>query len=321
MENTINELHTLGDFIRWGASQFNKAKLFFGHGTDNAIDEAIALVFYALYLPQDIPEILWHARLTYSEKQRVLELLNRRIQERIPTPYLTSQSWFANLRFYVDQRVLIPRSPMAELIEQRFEPWVEADRVRRMLDLCTGSGCIAIASAMLAFPYAEIDAADVSQTALEVAQRNIKHYGLENRVHAVHSNLFSNLADIRYDLIVCNPPYADAREIETMPDEYHYEPLMGLEAGKDGLFFVKEILREATKHLTPDGAIIIEVGLSQTSLIEQYPELPFMWLEFRRGGEGVFLITAKQLCDYAEILEERGKEESETSKRVEEVVE
>lgn len=301
MEHVIDELHTIGDFIRWGITQFNKAKLFFGHGTDNAIDEAVVLVAHALYLPREIPDILWYTRLTYPEKKQVVELLNRRVQERIPAPYLTNEAWFADLRFYVDSRVLIPRSPLAELIEGRFEPWLESKRVRRILDLCTGSGCVAIASAMLAFPRAEIDAADISPDALEVAQRNIKRYGLERRIHTVYSDLFSSLAGVHYDLIICNPPYVDAKELENMPAEYHHEPKIGLEAGQDGLVFVKKILQEASNFLTPEGVLIVEVGQSQTSLMEQYPEVPFMWLDFQSGGEGVFLLTAEQLSRYVNL--------------------
>jgi ribosomal protein L3 glutamine methyltransferase len=197
------------------------------------------------------------------------------------SPYLTHEAWFANLRFYVDQRVLI-------LIEQRFEPWIEPHRIRSMLDLCTGSGCIAIASAILAFPQAEVDAVDISSDALEIAQQNINRYGLEQRVQTTHSDLFSSLAGRYYDLIVCNPPYADAQELQAMPDEYHYEPRVGLEAGQDGLFFAKQILRDAAQYLTPKGTLIVEVGLSQNSLIEQYPSVAFAWLEFQRGREGVF---------------------------------
>lgn len=295
MEPIIDELHTLGDFIRWGASQFNQAQLFFGHGTENAIDESVVLVSHALHLSREIPDILWHTRLTYSEKQTVLELLNKRVREQIPAPYLTHEAWFANLHFFVDQRVLIPRSPIGELIEQEFVPWVKVDNVKRVLDLCTGSGCIAIASAILAFPNAEIDAVDVSTEALEVAQQNIKIYGLEQRVHTVHSDLFSNLAGIHYDLIICNPPYVDAQELKTMPAEYQHEPRIGLEAGTDGLFFVKKLLREAAQYLTPQGVLIVEVGLSKASLVEQYPDVPFLWLDFQYGGDGVFLLTAEQL--------------------------
>ncbi len=302
MEHPLDELHTLSDFIRWGATQFNKAHLFFGHGTNNAVDDATMLVLYALHLSPETTDMLWQARLTHSEKQAVVELLNKRISERIPTPYLTHEAWFAHLRFYVDKRVLIPRSPIAELIEQRFEPWVEADHVKYMLDLCTGSGCIAVASAMLAFPQAEIDAVDISCEALKVAQQNIENYGLEQRVTTIFSDLFSSLSGKEYDLIVCNPPYADMQELQNMPDEYHHEPRVGLEAGQDGLLFVKKVLRQAAQYLTPSGVLIVEVGLSQTSVREQYPDVPFMWLEFQRGGEGVFLLTAEQLNLYADVF-------------------
>jgi ribosomal protein L3 glutamine methyltransferase len=298
MEPIIDELHTLGDFIRWGASQFEKAELFFGHGTDNTIDEAIVLVSHVLHLPSEIPDILWHSRVVKSEKQEILKLFDRRIQERIPAAYLTDEAWFADIRFYVDQRVLIPRSPIAELIRQQFEPFIKVKQVGRMLDLCTGSGCIAIACAMLAFPHAMIDAVDLSNDALEVAQKNIKHYGLEQRVHAFHSDLFSALAGKKYDLILCNPPYVDAQELRNMPAEYRHEPKLGLEAGTDGLFFVKKILRQAAEHLTDKGILIAEVGVSQTSLIEEYPMVPFLWLDFQQGGNGVFLLTVEQLRNY-----------------------
>jgi len=297
MENSkfmVNELHTVGDFIRWGATQFNKNNLFFGHGTENAIDEAVVLVCHALHLPPEIPDILWHSRLTIVEKKAVFDLFNQRIKQRIPTPYLTGEAWFAQIRFFVNKHVLIPRSPIAELIEQGFQPWVEPNEVKSVLDLCTGSGCIAIASAMIAFPNAEIDAVDISSEALEVAQKNIKHYGLEQRVHTISSDLFSNLAGKRYDLIICNPPYVDPHALETMPNEYHYEPRLGLEAGEDGLLFVKQILKTAPDYLTPEGKIIIEVGVSQTQLIEQYPDVAFRWIEFQRGGLGVFLLTREE---------------------------
>lgn len=295
MENPIDELQTLGDFIRWGASQFNHAQLFFGHGTDNALDEAVQLVAYALHLPPQLPDVLWHTHLTYTEKQQVLVLLQRRVQERIPAAYLTHTAWFATLQFYVDNQVLIPRSPIAELIEQQYDPWIEINQVNRMLDLCTGSGCIAIASALLAFPEAEIDAVDISFQALEVARKNIEKYELGQRVHTIHSDLFSSLSGVHYDLIVCNPPYVDAENIQKMSEEYRHEPIIGLEAGKDGLFFVKQILHQALNYLTPQGILIVEVGSSQAALIEQYPNLPFTWLTFQRGGEGIFLLTAEQL--------------------------
>ncbi|WP_171899476.1 50S ribosomal protein L3 N(5)-glutamine methyltransferase [Candidatus Marithrix sp. Canyon 246] len=296
MEQIIKELHSIGDFIRWGASEFNKAELFFGHGTDNAIDDAAVLVLHTLNLANEkIPNILWHSRLTSSEKQDIYNILQRRINEAIPTAYLTNEAWFSNLRFYVDSRVLIPRSPIAELIEQGFEPWVEADQVNYMLDLCTGSGCIAIASAML-FPNAKIDAVDISADAVDVAKINIDAYGLNERVNAIQSDLFANLDGKVYDLIVCNPPYVDAEELAAMPNEYHHEPRLGLEAGDNGLLLVEQILRQAAQHLTANGVLIVEVGLSQKYLMEH--ELPFMWLDFERGGEGVFLLTAQQLIDY-----------------------
>lgn len=303
MDHTIDELQTISDFIRWGSSQFNQAQLFFGHGTDNAIDEAIVLVLHALHLPRTLPEILWQSRLTYAEKRKVLELLAQRIESRLPAPYLTHEAWFANLRFYVDQRVLIPRSPIAESIEQQFQPWITPEKVQRVLDLCTGSGCIAIACALLAFPEADIDAVDISCQALEVAQKNIESYGLENRVYTVYSDLFANLNGIHYDLIICNPPYATTIELVTMAEEYRHEPLLGLQAGEDGLFYVKQVLREAINYLTPDGVLVMEVGLSQTALVEQYPTIPFTWLEFTRGGVGVLLLTATQLRNSAEIFQ------------------
>ncbi len=293
----INELHTVGDFIRWGATQFNKSQIFFGHGTENAIDESVVLVCHALHLPPDISDILWHSRLTTIEKQAILDLFNQRIEQRIPTPYLTGEAWFAQMSFFVNKHVLIPRSPIAELIEQQFQPWVEPNEVEHVLDLCTGSGCIAIACAMRAFPNAEIDAVDISLEALEVADKNIENYGLEQRVQTIKSDLFSNLAGKRYDLIICNPPYVDPHELETMPAEYHHEPRLGLEAGEDGLLLVKEILKKAPDYLTDEGKLIVEVGVSQTQLVEQYPKVPFRWIEFQRGGLGVFLLT-KEECNY-----------------------
>lgn len=295
IKDVLKTLSTIGDFIRWGASQFNEAQLFFGHGTDNAIDEAVVLVLYALHLPPDTPSGFWQMHLTSREKTAIFNLLQQRVQKRIPAPYLTHEAWFANLRFYIDTRVIIPRSPLAELIERRFNPWLEVEKINRMLDLCTGSGCIAIASALLAFPEAEIDATDISADALVVAQQNIVHYGLEQRIHLIQSDLFSNLTEQPYDLIVCNPPYADAEEWRIMPDEYHYEPPNSLDGGEDGLDFVKRILQEAFKYLAPEGVLIMEVGTSQTALIEQYPEVSFTWLEFERGGKGVFILVAEQL--------------------------
>lgn len=290
----VDELYTLADFVRWGASQFNQAKLHFGHGTDNAIDEAITLVLHALHLSA-IPETLWHARLTSQEKQRIDELFLRRIGERMPSAYLTNEAWFMNLPFYVDDRVLIPRSPIAELIEQQFRPWVDPEQVMQVLDLCTGSGCIGIAVAM-ALPNAIVDATDISLDALAVAERNVERHELTEQVQLIQSDMFSSLVGKRYDIIVSNPPYVDARELFALPPEYAHEPRLGLAAGEDGLIFVKQILRHAIHHLTHHGILIVEVGASAEALIAEYPEMPFTWLEFKRGGDGVFLLTAGQLA-------------------------
>jgi len=294
----IQELQTLADFIRWGASRFNEANLFFGHGTDNAIDEATILVTHALHLPTQLPDTLWQARLTAIEKNKILALFEKRLNERVPTPYLINEAWFAGLRFQVNTQVLIPRSPIAELIEHQFAPWVIPEKIDKVLDLCTGSGCIAIATALLAFPEAEIDATDISPPALAIARENIKNYELTERVHAIESDLFTQLQDKQYDLIVCNPPYVSLSELAAIPLEYQHEPRLGLQAGEDGLDIVKRLLREVHHYLTPHGILIVEVGNSQYPLMEMYPDVPFTWLEFARGGEGVFLITQEQLIQY-----------------------
>lgn len=295
--STLDELHTVADFVRWSASRFNEAGLYFGHGTDNALDEAIALILHTLHLGHDLPPVFWQARLTYQEKKQLLSQLQLRLEKRIPVPYLTKQAWFAQLPFYVDQRVLIPRSPIAELIEARYAPWLETTQVHRVLDLCCGGGCIGIATAIKSFPESEVDLVDISPDALAVAQHNINEYQLMERVHTVQSDLFTNLAGVHYDLIVSNPPYVDAQALAEMPAEYHHEPVLGLAAGQDGLFFAHQILAQAKRHLTPHGILVVEVGASAPALIDAYPELPFLWLEFAQGGEGVFLLTYDQLSD------------------------
>ena len=293
-EGAREELQTGWDMVRWGASRFNEAGLFYGHGSDDAVTEAITLLLHALHLSPGVPDDLLRTNLTRGEKDEILELLVRRIRERIPAAYLTGEAWFAGLSFHVDDRVLVPRSPIAELIENGFEPWLDGVPVERVLDLCTGSGCIAVACAM-AMPEVLVDAADISSEALEVAELNVRRYGLAERVHLFLSDLFDGLPRARYDLIVSNPPYVDAAELARLPPEYGHEPRLGLCAGREGLDVVHRILGSAGKHLTPEGVLIVEVGASKPALVSAYPRLPFLWLEFERGGEGVFLLTAREL--------------------------
>lgn len=295
----IEELHTLTDFIRWGASRFNEAGLHYGHGTNNAVDDALTLVLHALHLQHGLAAELFSARLTRDEKQQVLDLLSQRYEKRIPVPYLTNEARFAGLSFYVDDRVLVPRSPMAELIEQQFEPWVDPDNVGHVLDMCTGSACIAIACAH-AFPYAQVDAVDISKDALAVAEKNIQQHGMEGVLNLYESNLFAELPAQRYDIIVSNPPYVSAEDMAALPDEYNHEPELGLASGEDGLDACVEILAEAGSRLTDEGILVVEVGNSAEALVERFPQVPFLWLDFERGGEGVFLLTTEQVREHHE---------------------
>ncbi len=305
MKTAVNEaaaqLHTIVDFVRWGASRFNQAKLYFGHGADNAVDEALFLTLHALHLTPPLAPELHQARLTESEKEAVLALFHRRIEERLPVPYLTHEAWFGGMSFYVDERVLVPRSPFAEVIEQQFAPWLDEERTEKILDLCTGSGCIAIACA-IAFPWAEVDALDVSPEALEVAKINIERHELEDQVNAIQSDLFSAIKGKRYDLIVSNPPYVDAEDMASMPEEFQREPALGLAAGEDGLDIVLKILCQASDHLTEEGVLVVEVGNSEEALVNRFPEVPFVWLEFERGGHGVFLLQAETLLEYRDLF-------------------
>lgn len=294
--DVIDHLITMGDFVRWGASRFNEAGLTFGHGTDNAQDEAFHLVTYALHLPHEIPPYMIETRLIREERIAVYELLQNRVTTRLPAPYLTHQAWFAGIPFYVDERVLVPRSPIAELIEVGFEPWVDSNRVEDILDLCTGSGCIAIASAF-AYPHAHVDATDLSAEALEVAHKNVEQHHVMDQVRLIEGDLFQGLENRKYDVIVSNPPYVDAEDMAALTEEYKHEPVMGLAAGKDGLDIVRRILKQAGDYLKPGGILIVEVGNSAAALVESYPDVPFTWLEFERGGHGVFLLTTDQVVN------------------------
>ncbi len=291
----VTDLNSIRDFIRFGASQFRAAGLQFGHGTDNALDEAAWLVLHSLSLPLDLPEEWWTSRLTPAERSRVEAALRLRISTRKPAAYITREAWFMGLPFYVDERVLVPRSPIAELIAAGFSPWVEPDAVHRVLDLCTGSGCIGLATGSV-FPQAEVWLADVSPEALAVARRNARAHGMEERTRIIRSDVFDGLEDAPpFDLIVSNPPYVDAGEMAELGPEYRHEPSLGLAAGADGLDVVRRILEEARPHLTDHGVLIVEVGNSQPALEAAFPELPFVWLEFAGGGQGVFLLTREQL--------------------------
>ena len=291
-DQVLTQLHTIRDFIRWGASHFGEAGIWFGHGTDNAWDEAVVLVCAALHLPADSGPNILDARLVDGEKQRVLELLERRVTERIPAPYITGEAWFAGLRFQVDERVLVPRSPLAELISQDFSPWLTTEP-ERILDLCTGSGCIGIACAYQ-FPEAGVDLSDISREALEVAEQNIVAHGLSERVKTRHADGFNGLEG-RYDLIVSNPPYVDSTDLAAMPAEYRREPQIALSSGDDGLDFTRRVLSQSAGYLTESGVLVMEVGNSRVALAEAYPDIAFTWLELERGGHGVFVLTRAEL--------------------------
>ncbi len=298
-----SRLRTLRDHIRWAVSRFHQEELFFGHGTDNAWDEARLLVLGAVHLPWEIADSYLDCRLEDEELVHIQQLIARRIEERVPTAYLLGEAWFCGMSFIVDERVLIPRSPIGELIENRFEPWLPAEPAR-ILDLCTGSGCIGIACAEV-FPLAEVVLADLSFEALEVANQNIERHGLEDRVYGVQGDGFGGLPNQRFDLIVSNPPYVDAEDFADMPEEYHHEPELGLACGADGLDLVRRMLAEAADHLNEKGLLIVEVGNSQVHVQALYPEVDFAWLEFARGGHGVFMLTAEQCRQHQAVFVSR----------------
>lgn len=292
MSTAKSRLRTLRDHIRWAVSRFHAEQLFFGHGADNAWDEARQLVLGALNLPFELADAYLDCNLEEDELEYLQLLLRRRIEERVPTAYLLGEAWFCGLPFIVDPRVLVPRSPLAEQIEQRFRPWL-VGTPRRILDLCTGSGCIGIACAY-EFEEAEVVLADLSFDALEVANLNIERHGLEERVYTVQGDGFAGLPGQRFDLIVSNPPYVDAEDFSDMPAEYGHEPEIGLACGEDGLDLVRRMLAEAADHLSEQGVLVVEVGNSQVHVEASYPEVDFTWLNFERGGHGVFLLTAEQ---------------------------
>lgn len=286
-------LQTPAAFIRWGAEQFDEQGLVYGHGTVDASQEAAVLVLHALGLPHDVEARHLESALTEPQQQAVRTILLRRIRERKPSAYLTGEAWFAGLRFQVDERVIVPRSPIAEWIERGFSPWLEAERVRGVLELGCGSGCIAIACGCV-FSNAHVVAVDISSDALDVARQNVRRHQMSDRVRLLESDLF-DAVDGSFDLIVSNPPYVDEAELAAIPREYRHEPLCALAGGADGLYHVRRILLEARRYMIAEGILVVEVGNSREALVEEFPTLPFVWLDLERGGENVFLLDAADL--------------------------
>lgn len=294
-EQARNELSTLRDLMRFAVSRFTEAGLFFGHGTDNAWDEAAYLLLHTLHLPIDRLEPFMDARLTSGERDAVLRVIERRITERLPAAYLTNEAWLGEFRFYVDQRVIVPRSHIAELLVDQLSPWIDDPwAVSRVLDLCTGSGCLAILAA-LAFPESTVDAADLSPDALAVAQRNVDDYNLASRLRLVHSDAFAALQGKQYDVIISNPPYVNAESMLALPEEFRREPELALASGEDGLDFVRIILREAAKHLNPKGLLIVEIGHNRDELERAFPDTAFVWLDTSAGDEFVFMLRREDI--------------------------
>lgn len=291
-----DDLASVRDYLRYAFSRFASSPLYFGHGTDNTWDEAVQLVMRSLNLPLENNKIFLGAQLVRKERQLILERIERRVTEQVPLAYLLGEAWFMGLPFNVDPRVLVPRSPLAELLEKGLQPWLGDLQVGRILDLCTGSGCIGIAAATV-FEDAEVDLADVSADALEVAESNIEMHELGERVRTVQSDVFSNLHE-RYDVILSNPPYVNERDLASMPAEFSHEPVLGLAAGADGLDIARRILAGAAERLTENGLLIVELGNSWPELDAAYPQLPLTWLEFENGGDGVFAISAPDLRQY-----------------------
>jgi len=294
LPDPLQVLTTIRDFVRWGSSEFARQRLSFGHGFENALDEARYLTLHALTLPYDTPDSYLDAVLTLPEREQVLELLRLRVEKRQPAAYITRESWFCGLRFYVDERVLVPRSPIAELIVSHFEPWVDSSQVHRILDLCCGCACIGIA-AKYHFMDAEVCVADISADALEVAAMNLAEHDLDDEITLYRSDLFDAIPRQAFDVIVTNPPYVDAEDMAALGDEYRCEPEIGLSAGEDGLALVDRILENAADYLSEQGVIFIEVGNSQAAMEQKYDFLPMTWPEFELGGAGVCCIQARDL--------------------------
>lgn len=290
-----HQLHTLRDWLRYAVSRFEEAGIFFGHGTQNSYDEAVWLILSALHLPHDTLENFLDAVITEAERRKLAQLIERRVTERVPTAYLLREAWLGDFKFYVDERVIVPRSFIAELLRDQLAPWVEnPEEVTAVADICTGSGCLAILAAH-AFPNAEVDAVDISDAALAVARKNVADYGLEHHVHLVQSDMLSALAGRQYDIILSNPPYVDAPSMDALPQEYRNEPDIALASGEDGLDHTHTLIAHAAEHLHPGGLLIVEIGHNRDVLESAYPHLPFTWLEVSDGDQYVFLLTREQL--------------------------
>ena len=289
------ELHTVRDWLRYAVSAFNEGNLTFGHGSASAYDEAVYLILHTLHLPLDTLDPFLDAKLTLQEKAVLMALLKQRVEQKIPASYLTHEAWLGEFKFYVDERVIVPRSFIAELLSQRLFPWVDdADNTTSVLDLCTGSGCLAIVAAH-AFPNAMIDAVDLSSEALQVAQRNVTDYHLQEQVHLIQSDLFEKLSGKHYDIIISNPPYVDAESVSALPAEYLHEPKLALGSGGDGLDATRQILKHAANHLSPHGILVVEIGHNRDVLEAAYPNLPFTWLDVSAGDEFVFMLHRNDL--------------------------
>lgn len=298
-QSAVRDLSSIKDFIRWTFSRFQHSDLFYGHGTDNPWDEAVQLVMGTLKLPLDFDRDMLDCSLTHNEKKRILKLVHRRITEREPLPYLLGEAWFMGLPFKVTKDTLIPRSPIISLLESEFAPWLK-QYPANILDMCTGSGCLGIAAALV-FEESQVDLSDISDAALAVAKDNVQRHQVEDRVDTIQSDMFTGLAGKQYDLIICNPPYVDAEDFHCAPAEFHNEPELALISGEDGLDFTRSFLAQAAHYLQDDGILVYEVGNSEIALQAAYPDIPFMWVELEQGGNGVFILTKEQLI---ELLQE-----------------